>query len=186
MRICSIEGCAAPHFGKTYCNNHYRRFRRHGDPLGGRVPFGEPMKFLAAAVGSKTKECIVWPYGKSNTGHGMITHKGKEVPAHRLALSMATKIPLSTSLLACHGPCHNPSCINPTHLTWQTAKQNYEDRARDGTKPEGEQNPSSKLTEKSVLEIRKSNLLHRVVAERYGVSRSSITAVKSRKTWRHI
>lgn len=30
-RICSVEGCARPHYGRGYCRPHYRRWRAHGD-----------------------------------------------------------------------------------------------------------------------------------------------------------
>lgn len=36
-RTCSVDGCAKAHYSKTYCNAHYRRWRRYGDPLGERV-----------------------------------------------------------------------------------------------------------------------------------------------------
>lgn len=29
---CSIEGCNKPNLAQTYCDMHYRRFKRHGDP----------------------------------------------------------------------------------------------------------------------------------------------------------
>jgi hypothetical protein len=29
---CSIKGCNEPNFCLTYCDKHYRRFKRHGDP----------------------------------------------------------------------------------------------------------------------------------------------------------
>lgn len=32
---CSIENCNSPHFSKGYCNAHYHRLNRYGDPLGG-------------------------------------------------------------------------------------------------------------------------------------------------------
>lgn len=37
-RICSIEDCDKLHLSRGYCGMHYRRFRLHGDPLGGN-PF---------------------------------------------------------------------------------------------------------------------------------------------------
>ena len=33
MKICSVEGCSNPVVGKGFCNTHYIRWRRHGDPL---------------------------------------------------------------------------------------------------------------------------------------------------------
>lgn len=35
-KTCSIDGCDGPHLALGWCDPHYRRYRRHGDPLGGR------------------------------------------------------------------------------------------------------------------------------------------------------
>lgn len=32
MRVCSIEDCEGKVTGKGYCQKHYTRFKRHGDP----------------------------------------------------------------------------------------------------------------------------------------------------------
>lgn len=32
-RICSIDGCTNPHLAKGYCNAHWKKWKRHGDPL---------------------------------------------------------------------------------------------------------------------------------------------------------
>ena len=37
IRICSIESCGKKHFGKGFCESHYLRFRRNGDPVAGRA-----------------------------------------------------------------------------------------------------------------------------------------------------
>lgn len=34
-RTCSIDGCEALVFGHGWCNRHYKRWRKYGDPLGG-------------------------------------------------------------------------------------------------------------------------------------------------------
>ena len=36
MLVCSVVGCEKPVCAKTYCEAHYKRFKRHGDPLIGR------------------------------------------------------------------------------------------------------------------------------------------------------
>ncbi len=34
---CTIKGCDKPHNAKGYCMSHYMKFKRYGDPLGGRI-----------------------------------------------------------------------------------------------------------------------------------------------------
>lgn len=33
-RTCSVDGCDNPHFGRGWCNRHYKRWAATGDPLG--------------------------------------------------------------------------------------------------------------------------------------------------------
>ncbi len=33
MKTCSIENCKEKHYGLGFCQKHYMRFKRHGDPL---------------------------------------------------------------------------------------------------------------------------------------------------------
>lgn len=35
LRICSVDGCGKRHSAKGFCNSHYLRHFKHGDPLGG-------------------------------------------------------------------------------------------------------------------------------------------------------
>lgn len=37
MRLCNVDGCTSEHFGLGFCVKHYKRFKRHGDPLELRV-----------------------------------------------------------------------------------------------------------------------------------------------------
>lgn len=39
--MCSIEGCGRPVRQRGWCNRHYLRWQRHGDPLAGRPPWDE-------------------------------------------------------------------------------------------------------------------------------------------------
>ena len=34
--LCSIDSCSRARYLKGFCESHYRKFRRHGDPLAGR------------------------------------------------------------------------------------------------------------------------------------------------------
>lgn len=39
MKLCSIEKCERPFLAKGFCLPHYKKFKRHGDPLGGRISY---------------------------------------------------------------------------------------------------------------------------------------------------
>ena len=55
----------------------------------------------------------------------------------------------------CHAPliCHNPSCVNPDHLSAETRAINHSHKILDGTYNRGEKNGRSKLTAEQVLEM---------------------------------
>jgi len=38
MNICSIDDCGKKHYGNGWCNTHYTRWRRNGDPLVNKKP----------------------------------------------------------------------------------------------------------------------------------------------------
>lgn len=43
-RTCAIDGCLGRHYARGWCQSHYGRWQRHGDPLGGRwLAAAEPM-----------------------------------------------------------------------------------------------------------------------------------------------
>lgn len=85
------------------------------------------------------------------------------------------------------------------NLEWCTAKENTRHAIRTGLKKiseksrlmlsissTGENHNKAKLTEKQVLEIRKSNLKTIELAIIYNVSHTTISKVKLRRTWKHI
>jgi hypothetical protein len=143
---------------------------------------GEPMKFLLAAADSETDDCILWPFALSPSGYGAIRFQGRQKGAHRHCLQIATGI-TGEGLDARHGPCQNRSCINPRHLSWGTPKENSEDRVRDGTMTYGAQNSNARLTEQQVLEIVSSTETLEVLSQEYGVSFTTIHAIRQGRSW---
>ncbi len=104
--------------------------------------------------------------------------------AHRIAYYLATgKQP--GPLCVCH-KCDNPSCCNPAHLFLGTQADNMADMRIKDRACVGSGHGSSKLTEAQVLEIRASNAPGVALAAKYGVKRSTISLIKSRRCWKHI
>ena len=127
--------------------------------------------------------CIEWTEGRTNEGYGYKRHEGKSWLAHRWAWMMKHG-PIPEGLCVLHR-CDNPPCVNVDHLFLGTRVDNNNDKMAKGrhvTSP-GERNGSAKLTVEQVREIRASTATHRVLAERYGISRTSISYIKNRVNW---
>lgn len=79
----------------------------------------------------------------------------------------------------------NPALSN---LSWGTRKQNAEDRAAHGTQVVGERYPAAKLTATAAREILKQRGLtsQADLANRFGVSPSTVQAVHDGRTWKHV
>ena len=191
-RACIIEGCEKDRDTDGYCGMHYYRVRVHGDPdyvNPNRVPGGEKLKWLIEAIKLRTDECIIWPF-KTAKGYGFLSHEGKRWLAHRLALVLHTGHN-HQHLHACHKPvvCHNPSCVNPRHLIWGSAKDNVRHQVMDGTMVRGERHGHSKLTRQEVIEVRRlagSGVLHEHIANRFGIAKSTVSGIVTRRIWQHV
>lgn len=74
------------------------------------------------------------------------------------------------------------------NLEWNTCSENRRHAYKTGLKIslKGINHPSSKLTEKEVLEIRKSNLSQYKLAEIYNVDQTLIGSIKRKEIWKHI
>lgn len=182
---CSVNDCTDDYYGKGFCKRHWYRWNKHGDPLAGRTPVGDPMAFIQKAVAYVGDDCLEWPYAKQNYGHGQLVVDGRRVQAHRLVLERVQGPPEDSTMFAAHKPvvCHNPPCVNPKHLMWATAEENQQHTILDGTCCRGERAPNSKLTASDVLKIRDDDRPAPVIAGEYSVSETTIRQVKRRERW---
>lgn len=113
-RTCSINGCERPHYGRGWCQMHYKRWR---STFWSRVDKNGPASWLGT-------RCWNWT-GCSSHGYGLVSYHGEQVSTHRLAYQLATGIEPEQV----DHKCHNTLCVNPTHLRSVTNKQNCENRA---------------------------------------------------------
>lgn len=205
--ICSMDGCDGKHEAHGFCRKHYRRWQRWGDPtkVADPVPYkGRDDDQIKAIIRERSEEtdagCWEWRGYVGGTGYGQLSRGGKREGAHRVSYRLFVG-PIPRGLFVCHH-CDNRLCVNPNHLFIGTAADNNADMDRKGRArrgfvsqptPEqvsewvrGEGNPAHILTEDQVIEIRASDLTQRKLATAYGVSPSTIGAIKCGRLWRHL
>jgi hypothetical protein len=132
----------------------------------------------------KTDGCWIWTGGMTTSGYGAF----KKGYAHRFSLELRIGRVLSRKEFACHR-CDNPRCVNPDHLFVGSALDNTRDMFAKGRDASGERKGTAKLKEADVLAIRSaaaSGETHESIAARYVVCRRHISAIVSRRFWRHI
>jgi hypothetical protein len=134
----------------------------------------------------KTDSCWSWTGGISNSGYGAICINYKIYKTHRISWLLAGNTIPDGHVI--RHKCRNRHCLNPEHLETGTyADNNGIDRVRDGTDNRGEKNISAKLTATQVLEIReRATETYQRLAEEYGVDRTTISYIITRRTWKHI
>lgn len=92
------------------------------------------------------------------------------------------------NLCVCHR-CDNPKCCNPDHLFLGTQIDNLEDMISKGRKALGERVNFAKLTSDQVLRIRdlyKKGDLQKNIASLFGVTRTCISHIVTRVSWKHL
>lgn len=143
-------------------------------------------------------KCWVWMSGINNKGYGAFdtNHSGvrKTHLVHRISFTLSNG-PINDGMKILHS-CDNPPCCNPAHLREGTQAENMQESASRGRcgKPHegqrGEKNYRAKLTEELVREIRllysAGGISQEAIGARYGVKRSTILGVVSRRKWAHV
>lgn len=142
-----------------------------------------------AKVPQRPREgCWLWE-GAKRGGYGVFWMGGGNVQATSVALLLAG-IPLMQGEWACH-TCDNPSCVRPAHLFACTAPENVADMLEKGRQARGENQGLSKLSDESVLALRRRVAsgevhTHRAWGDEYGVSKTTIANVLHGRTHQHL
>ena len=195
FKACSIDGCKGnAHWRsagkKGYCNSHYLRSYRHGDPLGGldRARDGEPHRFYTDIVlNYEGNECLIWPFARSEQGYGMIKKDGKKsaIVSRRVCEEIHGPPPSEA-----HEASHScgkgrDGCVSPWHLSWKTSAENNQDKVEHGTLSRGETHGQAKITEAIAKQIMalKGMETQFAIAERFGISRTAVYHIHAGNSW---
>jgi hypothetical protein len=128
--------------------------------------------------------CWLWTGYIDSNGYGMAKLKRKSIRTHVLSYNLTGHTIIDGLQLAHSNNCLGKrNCCNPEHLTPKTPSENNLDKHRDGTMT------YAKLIPSQVIEIRRriaAGEKQKDLAQEFGVGRTAITAINSRKTWYHI
>ncbi len=192
FKRCSVPDCSRNAHSSAsgcrgFCCSHYRRFMRHGTPLGGNATRGSCPRFLETAIKFTGGECLIWPYGGDGQGYGSIGINGKTTTAHRLVCLEVYGPPPTVKHEVAHSCGQgNKGCVNPKHLRWATHAENMSDKVAHGTSNRGNQRGNSKLSEIDIPIIRRRIATgdnRTKIALDFGVSLTAIRDVQSRRCW---
>jgi hypothetical protein len=144
------------------------------------VPFSGCWLWTESVTDTKNKRT-----GETTPGYGA-GYMGNYVQrlAHILAYE-AYSGPVPKGMHVCH-TCDMRSCVNPAHLFLGTHVDNMRDRDAKGRAAKGARQHLAKLTDALVLAIRADVRLFKEVAADYGISPSTVSDVKHRRTWKHL
>lgn len=186
-RICKIDGCDKPLKARGWCNAHWVRWKRYGDPLAGQTMKGEPSRFFNEVVlPYDGDECLIWPYSKDGKGYAQIRKDGRNQSVSNLVCREIDGPPPTPEHEAAHscGKGHL-GCVAPSHLSWKTHVDNEADKLIHDTHIRGERCGTSKLSESQVLQIREliGRKTQREIAKMFGVCQATVSFINRRRRW---
>lgn len=183
MSLCSVPDCSKIVIARGWCNKHYLRWQKHGDPLKSAPPrIRKTIEWIEDHANYAGDECLIWPFARHPT-NGYPEMYGDR--ANGVMCSKAHGPPPTPEHEVAHscGKGHE-GCINPRHLRWATKIENYADRILHGTDTLGERNGSALLSRQQVLNIyqRRSEDANQLSAE-FGVIAGTIRKIWTGERW---
>lgn len=175
---CSVDGCKNIYFTMGFCNKHYLRFKKYGDPLFTKTTHEEH--------GLRSKpEYEVWAGMKArcnNPTHvGYKRYGGKGISVCKRwsdsFLSFYTDVGPRPSKTHQIDRIDSLGNYEPGNCRWATVEENNQNRN------------TTKLSPDIVCKIRdeykKGENTHKGLSQKYGVTRSVITAIINNKKWKN-
>lgn len=118
---CSIPDCEKKPYGRGWCQMHWSRWRRHGNPHAPSNQGLDPLDRFFSKV-NVDGPCWEWIGQLGAQGYGVFSFQRKDTAAHRWIYQRLVG-PVPAQLELDH-LCRNRSCVNPDHLEPVTHKEN--------------------------------------------------------------
>ena len=184
MQKCEMSRCDKKHKALGYCNMHYRRFLKHGDPSIEKKPGGQSRKL---SFDIRDFGCFIpTSYRETKKGYIHVVKNKKIYSLHRFIYEECFgEIPQG---FVVRHKCDNPKCINPEHLELGTPKENSLDMVKRGRSLKGSKNKKAKLNEEKVKIIKHLLKTEKIVdiSNQFNVSPVTISHIKTGRTWSHV
>jgi len=124
---CKIEGCEKKKKARGWCNKHWQRWWRNGDPEKGKWDEDKSpiQNVLERYIPEPNTGCWIWEGSTDGTGYPNVWNGGSKGLVHRMIWQYYYgEIP--EGYVIAHN-CSNKLCINPNHLYCCTQRQNMQD-----------------------------------------------------------
>lgn len=147
----------------------------------------EGLEFLRSLIGTKSQDCVDYPFARDDAGYGKIKHLGAS-SANRVMLLLLDPDFDHRGLLARHS-CHRPCCCNPNHLSWGSPAENSNDMVMASRSLCGEKHKQAKLTEADVSEIIRlieDGVSGSKISKQFGISKGNVSMIAQGRTWVHL
>lgn len=83
----------------------------------GKASKAEIDAFFRLAIAYAGDDCLLWPFGRTAAGYGMIRRDGKRLYVHRILCRISHGAAPRGRPFAGRS-CGNRGCVNPRHLRW--------------------------------------------------------------------
>jgi hypothetical protein len=145
---------------------------------GSNVPKG--YRWISRMVDHQGDDCLIWPFSCCTPGYGAFNFEDRRHLAHRWMCEQVHGPAPGPAFHAAHS-CGNRRCVNPTHLSWKTQRDNQLDRRTHGTNNK----TRTKISQMQADQIRALRGIETPVetASKYGVTESNVRQIQEGKTW---
>jgi hypothetical protein len=122
--------------------------------------------------------CWNWKGALSQKGRPYFSLDGKKQLAYRVVYKLV-KGSLPDDKMIRH-KCDNSQCCNPSHHELGDHQENMNDMK------ERERHGLPHHTVKAIRKLAAAGVMHKIIAERYGIGRSTVTEIVNRVSYNHV